>query len=554
MRIYALAAVITNVCSAESTVLSGGILLEESGKLFLTRQRSHHHIVISRPIPLNVLRMEHEVDYRDCDVDRCIKRYKANRWDKKECIANLANNRTFSLLAVIERKFKLELASLEAEAAYVRRHESHLAKRLAGAPALVLAAANLAVKLKNTNDIAKLRSVSLHQGRNLDKLTRNFAKLQSAVQVNLNATKDELARIDSDLCLLNNRMLEARFEDWARITVDNFMQEVDYEVAALQQGLIPSRVEWNRLFTSACWGSCIALEPEMCELHCQDLLREYPQELKPELYGLNITENALDIHIQLSFPIIESAPTRLYQANPFGIIIKDTSTKDNVLIAPDIAPFATMIQNEFYELDRFSCLSSRRNMICRHSAILSASCLRDVQNCNIKKTMTSATCSFAFDKNGLIIFAAETAILRNRTVLSDIGSAHDTFTGFKYFAETSLDQEVFCSGSNQLIKIPKTSIVTSDNAKIDLRVARNNFTFKAVDLDNDNFIDDVEDRLDDLEDVVDDNYIKAKSVSLISNGILLLITFTTLILFTCQFLRRVRGLDQTINRALKPLI
>jgi hypothetical protein len=534
---------------SQSLVLDGGILLERSGSLFLSRQKSHHNVIITRPVPRNPFL---ELDISNCDVDTCQEFFKSQRWNKKECIDNLGETRLTSLLTAIDDRFTRELLDLKEEAEFAKAHEARLNKRFAGAPALVLAAANLGLKIKNTADIVQLKSVSLAQGRNIDKLTKNFAKLESNMAVSLNATYERVSKIEQDLCRLNNQMIRDRIQDWATTTVSQYINEVDYEVAALQQGQIPSRVEWNRLFSAACWGSCVALQPAECEAYCEGLLRELPLELKPELLGLNITDSGLDVFIRLSFPVIESSPTKLFSANPFGIIVK--TEESNQLVAPDIAPYATELGGEFYEVDRFSCLSSRKNMICRHSAVMSASCLREVKNCNIKRTTTQATCSFAFDNNGVVVYAAEEAIFRNRTVLADIGSAHERFNGFRYFAESETDSEVFCSG-NLLIKIPKTPLVSSSSTQMDLRAAANtNFTFAVFNTNPDSLVDEVDERLDELEDIVEDNYTQTTQFSILTSASLLLVLFTTLGLLTWQFCLRVRGLARTVNSALKPLI
>ena len=261
------------IALSQSLVLDGGILLERSGSLFLSRQKSHHNVIITRPVPRNPFL---ELDTSNCEVEACQEFFKSQRWNKKECSDDLGDTRLESLLSAIDDRFARELLDLKEEAAYARAHESRLNKRFAGAPALVLAAANLGLKIKNTADIIKLKSVSLAQGRNIDKLTKNFATLESNLAVSLNATYERVSKIEHDLCRLNNQMVENRIQDWSTATVSQYINEVDYEVAALQQGQIPSRVEWNRLFSAACWGSCVALEPAECEAYCEGLLRELP--------------------------------------------------------------------------------------------------------------------------------------------------------------------------------------------------------------------------------------------------------------------------------------
>ena len=101
---------------SQSLVLDGGILLERSGSLFLSRQKSHHNVIITRPVPRNPFL---ELDISNCDVDTCQEFFKSQRWNKKECIDNLGETRLTSLLTAIDDRFTRELLDLKEEAEFV---------------------------------------------------------------------------------------------------------------------------------------------------------------------------------------------------------------------------------------------------------------------------------------------------------------------------------------------------------------------------------------------------------------------------------------------------
>lgn len=458
-------------------LLSGGVSLEAMGKLYLSKQQARHIIEIVRSAPTAPYE---NLSLAKCSKNKCEEHFSRDRSARKECDENRSEIRLNALKDSIKTEFQERLTRINAEANLLkqdfqeRKRRSNIVENglsglrekrdiIAGA-SILSSVLNFSMKVINNIQIRNLKKLTLHTGNRITELESALKNSMSSVSVAINNTYSAISELEERVCLKSNEQFQVAMHSIAAQATENFLEQIEREIAELATGNIPPTIEYLQLWRSGCYAAtCGAMSEAHCTSFCKNLLYDIPREIRPKLLGSFLDSDAIHIVIEIQYPVIMAEPSTLHKVNSFGIVKKVDN--EYITTAAQLSPYATSIGGRLFSLNRFECFSSRGAlMVCQNSALSSNTCLSDISKCPTKSWYSEAPCTYAYTKDGVVVYAAEQAEHRIRSVASDLARKRDLFSGMRFFPATNKSQEITCGPL--LIPIKMTDQIVSENMTI----------------------------------------------------------------------------------------
>jgi hypothetical protein len=540
-------ALLTLVGSKNVRVSDGGVLMEESGQVFMTDRRRTFRFRVVRAAPIDAYR---GLTFQDCSEEHCLS-LSSDRRDRKAC-SNTVSETSIEFFRVLNDTYVERIYEIMTEAHSLRSRQKR--DILTGA-SLVLGIVKLGLQMSNHFAKRADRKLSLQNAENLRVLQRMLLESNEAVSLKLDQLYHYSAHIDRDLCETKVALRREVLEREVRNTVEQYMDQLETEAADLVKGLLPSTVEYLRLYRSSCEASCTALPQHQCTEYCGALLRNMPSKTRPVFAGVEIDS---DFHVHLLFSLtfmeVSGPPSQRYSLKSFGMIRPGDNM--NQAVRPQVAPFVTVVDSIFMDVDKGSCDIVGDSILLCESDALKWSCLNSPEACDIIETKTRDTCAFAVAANGIAVYSSETATVRTRVSKTGLQSSTAQFSGFKFFESTENFGEILCTRSMaeiQIISIQRVELVENITVFIDAPKGPHIFHYDLDGLKIDwnstiQLSNEIEEEVEDLQ-----YYGSLTAITIASASIVL---FLGALFFakrrTAQLFRRQRGITIDLNR-LKPI-
>ena len=527
------------------------------GKLYLSKQRARHIIEIVRAAPTAPYE---NLTFAKCSKNSCEEHFSRDRTARKECNENRSESRLKALKDSIKTEFQERLNRINAEANVLkqdfreRKRRSNLVQKgpnglrgkrdiFAGA-SILSSVLNFSMKVINNVQIRNLKKLTLHTGNRITELEEALKNSMSSVSVAINNTYSAITELEERVCLKSNEQFQVAMHSIASQATENFLEQVEREIAELATGNIPPTLEFLQLWRSGCYAAtCGAMSDAHCTTFCKELLYDIPREIRPKLLGSFLDSEAIHIIIELTYPVIMAEPSVLHKVTSFGIVEKIET--EYVTTAAVLSPYATSIAGRLFSINRFECFSSRGAlMVCRNSALSSNTCLSDISKCPTRSWFTEAPCTYAYTQDGVVVYAAEKAEHRIRSAASDLARKRDFFSGMQFFPATNKSQEITCGPL--LIPIKMTDQVISKNMTIYKSAPKIDFEFESPTA-NISQVRIFEPHFEnELAEDIEDNFLFTAI-----SGLSLLVL---IILSTIYFVGKVRCVNRELKRIEHPLV
>ena len=532
-------------------LLQGGVALESKGEVFLTRQTAVHLVEISRPAPVSPYL---NIQLPSCTKKACEETFSRDRNARRECSDDRSKVRLDALKTSIEQDYAQRLSDIHQEAELLKRKAKADRRRRAlrtgvdtlnrnkrdlvlGA-SILSSALNFSLKLVNNHKIRRLEKIQLHTSKRITALESAMSESMSSIAVAINQTYSQIDQLEEKICSQTNERFSFTLESLASLATDRFLDQLETEISSLATGTLPPFLEYISLWKSGCYAAtCSYMSSEACERFCNNLLLDMPSEITPRLIGTQLMTHEIRIFLELRFPIAMTEPTELLTVTSFGIAKRVGD--EFVTEAAIVSPFATRINGRLFELDRFRCFSARAvQMVCRANSLSSNTCLTNIRKCPTQKWPSDSPCTYAYVDSGVVVYAAESAEHRIRSIKTDLSRQRTIFQGLHFFGNSEEPQEITCGPL--LIPLQMSDIQSGKNVTIENNIRKIDFEFEE---DFKNLSDSFEIYRPAFEEELREDILENTVISSsIGTGLLTVIIFVSIVIF-----KRIRCLTREIN-------
>ena len=411
-----------------------GILLEETGKLYLSHGKVTFDVFVERPIPIEAFS---NLEYKDC---LCYFTEKFNKTSCKTTARNLFVNH-------IRKAYNKTILNLHEETERLGYRS-----RRAPSPSILMGLLNFGWNAYQEREIYNLRHIALDNSYSIIKLATEMKNFNNALIVQNKKMYENFHKLDIEICERSMSSWEDLMMTKAELTIQNYLVEVEHEVISFMEGSIPKRLEYIHLYTGLCIKSCHQINMFQCQTYCKRMMQRLPVDMAPILRRVEVHESGLVIVFSITLPSLTLEPKTLYRTKPFGIIL--TMNDTTVKRTPVVTKYAAQITNNTtLEIDESNCQMGRRDLVCDQNAMRINSCLRKPEHCQYNWEVSDQHCTVAYATAGVAIYSLNTVAVHNPVTLKEVGNERNKWQGMMFIPCEEDELKVNCN-LHEVITIP----------------------------------------------------------------------------------------------------
>ena len=420
--------VVLVVCVRTLHILHNGVIFERTGKMFLNQGSIPFIINVHRKVPKKAL--------ETVNLSNCPHKSNVSAIDSIDFTSAVMN-----------------LLQLEAQDLWFRGYTRNKRSFLG----LILGTADFAWDALQQRQINDLKHLALESAKTADTLSKVVLENRNELTVMNEYMNHNFDSVRNAICRSSAAMRDDIIHTHAEEVAQNFLSQVESELATIIEGNIPTTLQYINLFSGICRRSCSELEKIQCMEYCKSLLSDMPSNMKPTLLKFIVGIDGVAIKLRLVLPNIQKNPKLLFTTYAVAII-KHPDTKPTKETA-NIPRFLIKIDDFYISVRSELCEDTRHNMICPNAALILPSCFDDC-TCPTFERKTHDRCEYTYTSTGVVVSA-----LGNVTVTTadeTLPQAVPSLTsGLFYISSSNKTQTISCEG--QTILLPALKHIVTVN-------------------------------------------------------------------------------------------